>query len=187
MLDYNHKAQVRIFPTAWGYFGLKTHHGRLSRTCLPLPDPADVEHQLGLSQEPAQHNPDLCPALQQRIQAYYAGQSTTFDGQIPLDLSGFSAFGRAVLLACHRLAYGEKMTYGQLAQAAGHPGAARAVGQIMARNRLPLIIPCHRIIAAGHQPGGFSAPGGVSTKQKMLALESRETEDLTRAGKDKLR
>jgi O-6-methylguanine DNA methyltransferase len=63
------------------------------------------------------------------------------------------------------------MTYGELARAIGRPKSARAVGQALARNPIPLIIPCHRVLAAGNRPGGFSAPGGLATKAKMLVLE----------------
>jgi O-6-methylguanine DNA methyltransferase len=63
------------------------------------------------------------------------------------------------------------VTYGRLAEAAGHPGAARAVGQALSKNPIPLLIPCHRVLASGGSPGGFSAHGGLATKAKMLEIE----------------
>ena len=82
------------------------------------------------------------------------------------------------------------MTYGQLAEAAGCSGAARAVGQAMSKNPIPLIIPCHRVLASGSKPGGFSAHGGFATKTKMIEIEGatlgrpatiRSVRDLKRA------
>ena len=175
MLD--HKTQIRIVETDWGYFGVKIRSGSLCQTCLPLPNPSDVEHYLGLDDSTPstlEYSPQLNPALTDRIQAYYRGEPTNFLDVIPLDLSTFTPFGQAVLQACHRLSYSETNTYGQLAQAVQRPGAARAVGQIMARNPIPLIIPCHRVIAANHKLGGFSGPGGITAKQRMLSLENSE-------------
>ena len=69
------------------------------------------------------------------------------------------------------VAWGETVTYGELAKRAGTPGTAQDVGVAMARNPVPLIIPCHRVLAAGGKIGGFSAPGRTETKERMLALE----------------
>jgi methylated-DNA-[protein]-cysteine S-methyltransferase len=80
---------------------------------------------------------------------------------------------RAIYAAARRVCYGETTTYGGLAEAIGRTDweAAREVGQAMAKNPVALIIPCHRVLAAGDKIGGFSAPGGAETKAKMLALE----------------
>jgi methylated-DNA-[protein]-cysteine S-methyltransferase len=68
------------------------------------------------------------------------------------------------------------LTYGQLARRVGSPAAARAVGSTMARNRLPLVIPCHRVVGSGGQLRGFSAPGGVAVKQRLLQMEAARKE-----------
>ena len=73
--------------------------------------------------------------------------------------------------AARRVGWGETTTYGALARLAGFPDAARAVGQAMGRNPLPIIIPCHRVLAAGRRAGGFSSFGGADTKRRLLALE----------------
>ncbi|WP_374684800.1 methylated-DNA--[protein]-cysteine S-methyltransferase [Mesorhizobium sp. J428] len=70
-----------------------------------------------------------------------------------------------------KLRHGETLTYGELAERAGFPGQAQAVGQAMGKNPVPLVVPCHRVLAAGGKIGGFSAPGGAATKEKMLRLE----------------
>jgi len=91
--------------------------------------------------------------------------------KIPLDLEGLSPFARRVLEALRSTRPGETLTYGQLARMAGSPGASRAVGQVMAKNPLPILIPCHRVVAA-KGPGGFSLFGSLETKARLMALEA---------------
>ncbi len=88
-----------------------------------------------------------------------------------IDLSGKSNFARAILLACRRIPYGEIRSYGWLARVVGRPKAARPVGNVLARNPLPLVIPCHRVVRADGTLGGFSARGGLSLKARLLQLE----------------
>ena len=90
---------------------------------------------------------------------------------VRLDLSQVSPFYREVYEAARRIPAGVTLTYGELAARVGAPGAARAVGQAMGRNPWPLIVPCHRVLAAGGRAGGFSAPGGVTTKLRLLGIE----------------
>jgi methylated-DNA-[protein]-cysteine S-methyltransferase len=89
-----------------------------------------------------------------------------------LDLDDQDAFFQRIYAAARQIGWGQTTTYGTLAKQLGvGPEAARDVGQAMASNPVPLIIPCHRVLAAGGKLGGFSAPGGSSTKARMLALE----------------
>ena len=90
---------------------------------------------------------------------------------MPVDLSGVDDFRLAIYAAARKLQFGETTTYGELAVRAGHPGLARETGAALGSNPVPLVIPCHRILAAGGKIGGFSAPGGSATKEKMLKLE----------------
>jgi methylated-DNA-[protein]-cysteine S-methyltransferase len=90
---------------------------------------------------------------------------------VAVELPGASSFDRSVYAALREIGPGETITYGELAERAGSPGAARAVGVAMARNPIPVIIPCHRVLAGGGRSGGFSAPGGVSTKFRLLQIE----------------
>lgn len=90
---------------------------------------------------------------------------------LPLDLSDLGDFERLVLEACLTIRPGETRTYGDLARAVGSPRAARAVGAALGRNPVPIIIPCHRVLAASGRSGGFSAPGGATTKLQMLRIE----------------
>ncbi len=101
---------------------------------------------------------------------HLGGEAVDLAG-LPLDLQGLSPFARRVLEALRGTRPGEVLTYGQLARLAGSPGAARAVGQVMAHNPLPILIPCHRVVAA-HGPGGFSLFGSLETKERLMALEA---------------
>ncbi len=110
----------------------------------------------------------------ERLVRLLDGEPLAFD-DLPLALDHLSAFQRRVIAACRAIPYGTTRSYGQVAAAAGSPGAARAVGQVMAGNRHPLIVPCHRVLAAGGKIGGFSAPQGLALKRRLLALESSAT------------
>jgi methylated-DNA-[protein]-cysteine S-methyltransferase len=92
---------------------------------------------------------------------------------IPLDLAGVPPFFRRVYEVTRAVPSGELRTYAEIAVAAGSPSAMRAVGQALAKNPFPIVVPCHRVIAAGNAPGGFSAPGGLDTKARLLAIEGR--------------
>ena len=92
--------------------------------------------------------------------------------QAPLDMTGAPPFHQRVYAVARKIPPGETMTYGEIALAMGEPReAARAVGEAMGRNPFPILMPCHRVLGAGGKPGGFSAPGGVETKLKMLSIE----------------
>jgi methylated-DNA-[protein]-cysteine S-methyltransferase len=106
----------------------------------------------------------------EQITGHLAGQPTDLS-PIPVDLEGQPPFRRRVLETLRATQAGETFTYGQLARMAGSPGASRAVGQAMAKNPLPIVIPCHRVVAA-NGPGGFSLFGSLASKERLLALEN---------------
>jgi methylated-DNA-[protein]-cysteine S-methyltransferase len=118
--------------------------------------------------EPPSHIADTV-ALAKR---YFAGEQVEFS-HVTLDLAVQDDLFREIYNAARRIGYGMTTTYGGLAKAIGRTDweAARDVGQAMAKNPVALIIPCHRVLAAGGGIGGFSAPGGAGTKAKMLELE----------------
>jgi methylated-DNA-[protein]-cysteine S-methyltransferase len=115
--------------------------------------------------------PELAAAARQ-LADYFVGRCRDF--ALRLAPVG-SAFERAVWDVMLRIPPGRTRTYGELAAALGAPGAARAVGAACGRNPIPIVIPCHRITAAGGHIGGYSGRGGVSTKRFLLALENGQT------------
>jgi len=160
-----------IFHTKWGYFGLAGTEYGLCRTQLPGSNPEKIKTLLLKNCSAAQPDKNFCKILQQQIAAYFEGDYVKFNQDIPLNLDGLSSFSISVLKACIKIETGQTVTYGKLAKKAGRPNASRAVGSVLAKNPMPLIIPCHRIIRRDGKMGGFSAPGGISVKKKMLELE----------------
>jgi methylated-DNA-[protein]-cysteine S-methyltransferase len=98
-------------------------------------------------------------------------------GDVQCDLSALGPFARKILDACRKIPYGKTLTYSQLAMKAGEDGKQRAVARALGANPAPLVIPCHRVVAAGGKAGGFSALGGVEQKLKMLEMERRTAAD----------
>ncbi len=103
----------------------------------------------------------------QELDEYFAGRRTAFT--VALDRSARRGFRGEVLTALETVPYGETVTYGELAGMAGRPLASRAVGTAMATNPLPLVVPCHRVLAAGHRLGGYGP--GPALKEQLLRLE----------------
>ena len=106
------------------------------------------------------------------LDEYFRGERRHFD--VELDWQLVKGFRRSVLQTLVSVPYGETVSYGELAGMVGNPGAVRAVGSAMAHNPLAIVVPCHRVLASGGRAGGYSAPGGLRTKQQLLALEGVE-------------
>jgi len=159
-----------IFKTKWGYFGILGNKRGPMKTCLPTA-PEKVKSLLLKDLENAEYDKTSFGLLAEQVTAYFEGSYVNFSRDIPVKLNGFSEFAMAVLNVCRDITFGERMSYGQVAEKIGRPGAARAVGRVLARNPLPLVIPCHRVICSNGGLGGFSAFGGVTMKKKMLELE----------------
>jgi len=111
------------------------------------------------------------PRLARRIVAMLDGEPDDFR-DVAVDIEHLTAFSRRVARACRRIGWGETKSYGELAASVGSPRAARAVGHVMATNRTPLVVPCHRVVGSGGGLGGFSAPDGLAMKRRLLTLES---------------
>ena len=109
--------------------------------------------------------------LVRRLQAYAEGEPEDFR-DVQVDLDGLSGFRRRVLEACRQIPYGQTLSYAELAARAGFPKAFRAVGNCLAANRVPLIIPCHRVVCSDGRIGRFSAPGGGRMKRRLIRLEA---------------
>lgn len=106
-----------------------------------------------------------------QVADYFLGQRIRFD--LELDWSACSDFARKVLATLAEVRRGETLTYGELARMAGYPGRARGVGQVMARNPFPLIIPCHRVVGSDGRMTGYSGANGVETKRWLLDFEKK--------------
>jgi methylated-DNA-[protein]-cysteine S-methyltransferase len=162
-----------IFETKWGYFGLLGTKNRVFRSALPRPKWQEVERRLVENLTSPKYEKRVFKELQAQIRAYFDGSYVNFGKDIPIVMAGLSKFSRQVLEVCRDVKYGQTISYGRLAEMAGKTGAARAVGGVLSRNRLPLIIPCHRILCANGKIGGFGAAGGVELKKKMLEFEQK--------------
>jgi methylated-DNA-[protein]-cysteine S-methyltransferase len=104
------------------------------------------------------------------LRGYFAGDAVSF-ADVPVVLSGQTDFCRKVLTACQRIPHGQTISYGALAARVGSPGAARGVGTAMRKNPIALIIPCHRVVSSDGGIGGYSAPGGLEVKRRLLEME----------------
>ena len=169
-----------IFETAGGFCGIAWND--IGITCFQLPvRTAEAVERLLLRRLPGAEPGEPPPMEAEAIAAvrrYFAGEETDFS-RFELDLGDQLPFIRQVYAAARRVGWGHTTTYGALAKELGAgPEAARDVGQAMAQNPVALIIPCHRVLAAGGKVGGFSAPGGAASKTRMLALEGVHLEPL---------
>ena len=164
--------QYWVFDTELGACGIAWTERGLTRVQLPEADRRATKRRLCARSgaEPCATRTEPITQAIDVLRRYATGERVDFSG-IVLDLDGLPEFHRRIYAAAREVGWGETATYGALARQVGEPGAARAVGQAMGRNPLPLIIPCHRVLAAGNKIGGFSAFGGAVTKERLLALE----------------
>jgi methylated-DNA-[protein]-cysteine S-methyltransferase len=157
------------YETSRGVGGVMANDVGLVAVVLPLSGGvAAVRAQL-LHGNSAPQTSALSEAAAELMMRYFAGEKIVCN--LPLDEREWTVFRRQVYGATMAIPYGEVRGYGELALICGHPGAARAVGQFMATNRLPVIIPCHRVVAASGALTGYSAPGGLAFKADLLQLE----------------
>ncbi len=161
-----------VFRTKWGHFGLLGTEKALFRARLAAKDAASAKICLLQKINNARYDQKFAQDLQKKIIAYFEGSYVDFT-DVKVDLRSYSDFGRKVLTACRKIRLGRTKSYCALAGSVKKPNAARAVGNILAGNQLPLIIPCHRVIRSNGQLGGFSAQGGIKLKRKMLDLERK--------------
>lgn len=164
------RTRVVAFPTDLGWIAIAWNGPAVARLTFGHSSPQEAWRKLELAESPSrQQRPD--GRIIKRLQRYAAGQRDDDFLDVLLDDNHMTRFQLAVTDCCRRIPIGETRSYGELAALAGHPGAARAVGRVMATNRFPLIVPCHRVVAAGGAIGGFSAPNGIAMKQRLLRPE----------------
>jgi len=162
-----------VFETASGFCGIAWSESGITRFQLPTNNAAATERLLlrriarAKAAEPTPHIAGVIDA----VRRYFEGSKVDFS-DLTLDLAGQDELFNKIYGLVRRLQWGQTTTYGALAKEIdADPRLARDVGQAMAKNPIPLIIPCHRVLAAGGKVGGFSAPGGAQSKVRMLQLE----------------
>jgi methylated-DNA-[protein]-cysteine S-methyltransferase len=151
------------FPTAIGHCAVAWTEVGICATWLPEGQRRTAARERG------ELPPEIAAAIV-RIQALFDGERDDLR-DLDLDLAGVPSFNRQVYDVIRGVGPGETTTYGEIARALGTPYASQQVGQALAHNPIPIIIPCHRVLAAGGKVGGFSAPGGVQTKLRILQIE----------------
>ncbi len=164
--------QLSLFETRLGWFALAGRDGRATWCSFGHANRAAAELAARRALGGTIMLRDWHPTARRRLTEFAAGERVTFE-DIELDLDGVPAFHRKVLAACRKIRYGETQTYAKLAAGAGRPRAVRAAGTAMASNPLPILIPCHRVVRSDGGLGGYSAPQGVSVKQRLLLMEAR--------------
>lgn len=172
----NEGPSLAIFPTNLGWFGLLGRDARLVAVIAGHGSAIEVRRAAGAIAKAATgtadfRDADWNPELRRRLERYCLGDRIDFD-DIPLVMPRGTEFQARVLKIVRRVRYGQTISYGQLAEKAGYPRAARAVGSVMKSNRFPIIVPCHRVVAAGDKPGGYTSPQGLSLKLRLLAMEA---------------
>lgn len=159
------------FETEFGVFNLAATVKGLAYVGLPKASGRGLQGWLAHYAKAAKciPDPEVTRIYVAELQEYFAGKRCEFS--IPLDLRA-TPFQRAVYRELQRVPYGKTCTYGELALQIGNPKALRAVGTANATNPIPIIIPCHRVVAAGGKLGGYA--GGRELKERLLALESKQ-------------
>ncbi len=159
------------FNTDIGWVGVLGSAKGLLQTTLPQPSAQEAENLLGDRVKDATWSDIFFADLMKRLRNYFGGQRVTFPDE--LDLSQATAFQREVWEVTRLIPYGETRSYTWVAEQLGKAGAVRAVGQALARNPLPIIIPCHRVVASDGKLRGYS--GGAEMKRYLLHLEASAT------------
>ncbi len=162
-----------VFYTSWGWAAILGKNRTIKRSVLPTLSLPNIRQYIDQTRLDARFVvlSDYSLPVVNKFCAYY--ECTVInDWDVELSLYALPPFSRKVLEFVYTIPYGETLTYAEVACAVGQPKAARAVGQALKRNPLPLIIPCHRVVAT-NGPGGFTSPGGIATKLEMLQWEKK--------------
>ena len=159
----------RALAGPWTWLAVVGDGTAVCRILLGLPTRAALLRQVRSLYPDARRDVRAYPHLFRQLAAYVAGHPTPLD--VPVVLDTLTPFQRRVLEACRSIPFGQVRTYRDLADHMGSPAACRAVGAALARNPVPLVVPCHRVVRTDGTLGGFSAPGGLGLKRRLLAHE----------------
>ena len=161
-----------LFDTVIGRCGIAW--GERGIVGVQLPEPREHETRRRLLRRcPGAHEAPPPPVVQRAIDAIVAllGGEASDLSAVALDMDRVPSFDRRVYDVARTIPPGATLSYGEIATRLGEPGAARAVGRALGQNPFAIVVPCHRVVAAGGKLGGFSANGGVTTKLRLVALE----------------
>lgn len=163
------EARLVAFASPIGWIGLLRDEDYLIKIKIGLKNRQAVLTEFA-EQEIGPCRPDVTERVWiKKFQNYLQGRPTEFS-EFKIETECMTPFQRKVVLACRQIPFGKTVSYGELAVKAGSPNAARAVGTVMRKNNFPLVVPCHRVVAAKGL-GGFSAPNGTETKKRLLSIE----------------
>jgi methylated-DNA-[protein]-cysteine S-methyltransferase len=165
-----------LFDTAIGVCGIVW--GERGLVGVQLPEASEVRTRARMRRRfPATPEAPPPPSVQRAIEGIVQLlQGEAIDlAAIALDMAGVPSFDRRVYEVARTVPPGATLSYGEIAARLSAPGEARAVGQALGQNPFPLVVPCHRVLAAGGKVGGFSANGGIATKLRLLSIERART------------
>jgi len=164
-----------VFKTAIGWCGAVMAQRKLRRLFIGYAGPHQLKKNIrdAFGDDIGLNNSVAMRIIIQKLKRGCSGEKVSLS-DVPMDWSSLTEFQQKVLRAAAQIPYGSVDTYGGLARKIGSPRSARAVGNALAQNPFPLLIPCHRIVKGDGSIGGFSASAGVKLKKKLLSLERRE-------------
>jgi methylated-DNA-[protein]-cysteine S-methyltransferase len=167
-----------LFDTAIGACAVVWGERGIAGFLLPEADEAETRRRLAGRFPDAVEGaaPDTVARAIARVVAHIGGDLDDL-AEVELDLERLPLFHRRVYAVARAIPPGKTLTYGEVAARLGEPGAAQAVGRALGDNPIPVIVPCHRVLAAGGKLHGFSAPGGVETKRRLLEIEGARASD----------
>lgn len=166
-----------LFKTKFGWVGISASENGFTQTTLPMLSKEECYNRINSGNNNLINNPGFFKKFSDKIIRYFDGQRIVFDEK--LDYSNSSKFSRLVCDICRSIPLGETRSYKWIASKIDNPNSARAVGQVMANNRFPLIVPCHRVISQNGRSSGFGGSQGLdlyvpNLRFLLLGLESRK-------------
>jgi methylated-DNA-[protein]-cysteine S-methyltransferase len=162
--------RYRTIKTNQGHIGFVASPHGLRQVYLPFRDLRGLKRAIHKDTTDAIEDRNLMPEFAEALRRHFAGQAVPFE--VRIDWTGRTAFQVDVWRACRRIGYGRTRSYKDLAEQLGRPGGARAVGMAMSCNPCPIVVPCHRVVRSDGSLGGFSAPGGLALKRRLLRMEA---------------
>lgn len=167
--------EISVFETQMGWLAIAARDGVLTRVKIGHPSEEIALQAFVVEEGLADARIELAdwnPELRDQLTRFADGEPVSF-GKVELTWpKPLTRFRRRVISEVRRISWGNTLTYGEVAKRAGSSGAARAVGTTMSTNRFPFVVPCHRVVGSGGGLGGFTAPGGIGLKERLLVMES---------------